>query len=350
MYYKFYSASKYYGCLAEKIVRSRKGDRVILFSLWLKPEEPAVARVLEAANAAAQRGAEVWLVADAFTFLIKNGLTPGPAFYFGNLPPVMPKAFEVIRDALKRLQQHGGRCAIINEPEWPRHVMPFMGRSHVKFSIVNDHDFVGGCNLAESDFIDVMVGWKDKRTADKLQALTDQIIRQGSVVNALGGQDLQLPIDKKTTLLIDAGRPGRSLILDSALQMIDNAKKHLLITYQYYPQSLTASHLRLAHEQGVELKIIYNHPAAHTMPINFWLYVASWSVRQQSPSSFSTHRLPRGHNYMHAKLIASERGALVGSHNFMMSGVRLGTAEIAILSRSHRFAARAVKTLKKQIN
>jgi hypothetical protein len=60
------------------------------------------------------------------------------------------------------------------------------------------------------------------------------------------------------------------------------------------------------------------------------------------------HRYP-GPGHIHAKLLATEQVALVGSHNYVQLGVNFGTAELAMLVRDADFAANITKAVVDQL-
>jgi len=194
------------------------------------------------------------------------------------------------------------------------------------------------------------VSWRDAHTADWLANLAAEIATVGNVAQVLQGQDIRIAIDQTTELLFDAGVAHQSLILDEAFRLIDEAKRQVLITYQYFPHTQTADHLEQAHRRGVDLKIYYNHPSQHPWPLNYVYGMTAWSARRRRPASFLHNRLERHSAFMHAKLIASEHSAILGSHNYMQAGVALGTAEIALLSSNPEFAKRAAQTLQQQLS
>ena len=347
--FSFYTSSEYYEHITEAIKRTESGDRVLLMSLWIRAHEAPIEAMLKAAIAAADRGVKVTLIVDAFTFLIKSGVKPGPAFYFGASSKYMPKVFQERLAMLDQIQKAGGRYAVINQPKRAFR-NPFQGRSHIKFTVVNDEIFVGGCNLSNTNFLDVMVGWHNSTIADWLAGLAEKIMRTGNVAAALEGHDVRLSVDAHTDLVIDAGVPDQSLILEEALAMIAQARKKLLITFQYCPQGPTANALHEAHDRGVKLEAIYNHPGKHGAPLNIVFGGLAWYASRGRSAQLRAGRLTKQHNYLHAKIIATEHGAILGSHNYMPPGVRLGTAEIALVSRDPSFADRASETLRRQLS
>jgi hypothetical protein len=55
--------------------------------------------------------------------------------------------------------------------------------------------------------------------------------------------------------------------------------------------------------------------------------------------------LPR----LHAKLLATEQGAMIGSHNYVVQGVTLGTAEAAILRNDPQFSKQAIGVFRERL-
>lgn len=345
--FNFYTSREYYVELAEKIARTESGGRVVLMSLWLDARYTEIQNIIDAAGAAAKRGVKVTVILDAFTLLIKRGLIPGPAFFFGSDPAIVPEQFRERIAPLEGLRKAGVECVIIHQPKRPL-ANPFMGRSHIKFSVVDDEVFIGGCNLSEAHFLDIMVSWQDKKLAGWLENFAADVITSGKVSKAVA-EDLKIPIDSKTSLLLDSGRASQSIIFDEALKLIDRAQKTIFISYQYFPHGIIAEHLEKAHKRGVALQVVYNHYSKHHPPLDMVYGLTAWKARQQKSAPLFEGRLPKDHDYVHGKLIASEHEAIVGSHNYMPSGVKWGTAEIAMISHDPAFAKKATATLKSQI-
>ena len=56
------------------------------------------------------------------------------------------------------------------------------------------------------------------------------------------------------------------------------------------------------------------------------------------PEHFFAGRLGKLVPKLHAKVLASEKAAIVGSHNYVIQGVNFGTAELALHSMDPAFA------------
>jgi phosphatidylserine/phosphatidylglycerophosphate/cardiolipin synthase-like enzyme len=137
--------------------------------------------------------------------------------------------------------------------------------------------------------------------------------------------------------------------MDRALEIIDAARTDLLLTCQFFPHGPTAKHMARAIDRGARLRAFYNHPMQHRAPLNALYGLAAWRVRRAGPFEFSKHRLPRKHAYLHAKILTSERAALISSHNYMITGVQFGTAEIGLISTDPAFVRELNATLLRQL-
>lgn len=314
--------------------------------MHFEPQYEEVAILMTALCDAAKRGVRVTLMTDAFNFLMSERRIVGPLWFAKDIPKHVPMYYRKKLVLLEQLEASGGRYIITNTPDRP-FGMPFGGRSHIKFAIVNDYVYVGGCNLNVVE-IDLMVGWRDKITAEWLRSFTDKVDDAKNVRTALEDTDIIRSLDNQTDLLIDAGVPQQSIIYKKALELIDQAEKSIYITCQYFPNSTTTRHLARAHQRGVEVTVIFNHPRQHRTQYPLQQAVV-WRERTRTPAVFFSNQLSRSHLYLHAKLIATEKGAIVGSHNYVPIGVGLGTAEIALLRRDPEFALHIVRAIKNQL-
>jgi PLD-like domain len=351
MGFAFYTAAEYFAELTQRISEASDGDRLVLATMTLRPERPEVKRVMDELREAARRGADVKMLVDAKQFLLPGsetsvGVVPGPLFFNGELPLKLKGPFRAILEMLDELQDAGGQYAIINQPG-RRFTNPIAGRSHLKFAIINSRVYTGGCNLDTNQHIDMMAGWDDRRTADWLCSLAEKMIARGSVRLALDAQDVTWAIDHETSLLVDAGVRGQSLIFEKALELIDGASERITTSSQFFPNDVTALHLLAAHKRGVQIEIYYNHPRQFGWPHNLLHYSVVGRARSSLPQRFFEHAQRR--NFLHAKVLVTEQAAMIGSHNFVRVGTKLGTAEITLLSYDLEFARQVLATLERQV-
>jgi cardiolipin synthase A/B len=346
--FTFYTSAEYYRALTEKIAEARPGTRISLATMVFGPGEPPLARLWDELCAAAQRGVRVHVMVDSITFMILEGAVPGPLFFFSKLPKRLPGAFRKRLAALERLRAAGGTYTVTNPPN-SRLANPFAGRSHIKFAVINNLVFLGGCNLGHTQNLDIMVSREDARLATWLLTFEESVAAKISVVQALDGKDTGMATGDRTRLLVDAGAPGQSHIFEHALTLIDAAKERIILTCQYFPNDVTAKHLAAAHARGVDVQIIYNHPDKHPFPLNLLHHSVVLGEKRQRPAHFFTRQLPKPTPYLHAKLLIADQTTMLGSHNYVQAGVTFGTAEIALLSTDPAFTAQALATLERQL-
>ncbi len=339
----------YFRTLADDIRKTKKGDRVIIASTCFSPEKSGVDAVAEALIAAAKRGAYTTFIMDAFDFLVKGDTkVPGPLWFRTNFEGRMREPFHTRYATLQKLERAGGHFTITNQPGRPFSV-PFAGRSHIKGVVINDIVYVGGCNLNSPQEIDIMLRFKDARAAHWLHRLLIKIGADGNVRASMGDRDQTFALDEKTQIIVDAGVPDQSAIFDEALAMINNAREWLVLTSQYFEPGVGTQALASALKRGVKITYYYSHYSMHG-PLEGPLHgAAQWREKRRLPLSLFEHRLPRG-VHLHAKLLATEQGLMIGSHNYAYLGVQLGTAEIALKRNDAAFARRAAAFIEKQLN
>lgn len=344
--YTFLNRPDYFKALTGLVRSAQKGERVLVATMDLQVDEPLIGELLQVLKAAAKRQARVTLLADAHNFLTTGHGTPGPLFYKPSLDTVRDTK---LMQQLEGLKRAGGTYRITNLPR-RRFSNPVAGRSHVKAAIVGEMLFVGGCNLGKPQYIDAMVQWRSKTASNQLANWLEIIAESGQTREAFGDVDSQVELDKDTRLIIDAGAPNQSLIYEEALQLIDTAKERLFITCQFFPGGQTASHLAAAQARGVNVEIIYSHPRVHgpTAPLHHLHQLAQHA--RHLPPNFFEGKLEKHMPKLHAKILASESCAMIGSHNFVEQGVQLGTAELALRSSDPGFVRKLHDFMHREIS
>lgn len=347
--FTFYTSEEYWVELVKQLDHTKAGDRIAMIVMGFKPLESASSRVTTALLAAADRGVEVNLVTDAINLLLNvDNETPGPLWWQPK-PVYTPPSFRAYIHAISALNERPtGHATIINKPN-RLFTNPVANRNHIKYTIINDTIFVGGCNLNNTSWLDLMVSWQDKVTANYLYDLILSLHRTESTQALFQNQDQEIAIDADTALYIDSGKKGQSLIFKKALELIDSAEKSLIITCQYFPNSITAAHLAAAHRRGVDVEVIFGHPTTQGRIGGLGQQVSILRERNRVPAQLFQKMLPKSGPALHAKLIATEKGAIIGSHNYVRAGVSLGTAEIALLRYDTAFAKNAIAALKREL-
>jgi len=347
MNFTFYNRQDYFKQLVKDIDAAKPGERVLVATISLDPHDLLVAQVLHSLAGAAQRGAHVLVMVDAYTFLQNPNKLPGPLWYNLTLTERMSQPFAKAYQMLKHIEQCGGSVVITNRPN-RRFSTMHAGRSHIKAAIIGNRLYIGGCNLSGSDQIDLMTHSENAKAADWVYQQLSFVAHTGSTKAAFKAQDQRFEVDKSTSILIDAGRPRQSRILDEALHLIDTAEKSLLITCQYFPGGVTAKHLATAFRRGVDVTIYHSHPKVHGLEAPAH-HVQQFVGRSRLPAKLKSFRLAKGAPKLHAKVLVSEKEAIVGSHNFITQGVTLGTAEIALHVKGPAFTAELRKFIENEI-
>ena len=341
-----YSETEYFSALIRDVNSTKSGDRIGIMTMSFEPSEPAVNKLVERLYAAADRKVEVVLGIDAFTFLVDDSRkTVGPLW----LPlPFGQDAYRHRLAALDRLSvKPSGSYGVINKPSGYLS-NPYSGRSHLKTAVVNDKVYLGGPNLHMTDRSDMVVGLEDPEVADWLFSLTKNVVEAERTSDVLGDADRSIEVDGNTRILLDSGTPGESLILDEAARLIAEAREGLIASFQYFPDGKVADELINAHRRGASVRPFFKHPDRHNLVLGIHQRLAMMLARSRMPGSFFANVVPVDAPVLHSKAIASERAAMVGSHNYVTKGVKYGTPEIALLREDPVFARAVGDLLLKQ--
>ena len=346
--FTLYSRREYYDELIERVESSQKGDHINLMSMGFEPQTPTIDRLMHALCHAAARGARVSLAVDAKSFMQAKGALPGPLLTGITLTVISRRPYGQMFRRLEELRVSGGEYFILNRPT-RGYTNPYGDRSHIKLALVNDRVYIPSSNLNHDNHLDLVVAWNDLATAAWLRGIYHKIIDTGNVRTALHGIDQSHVINDAMTLLVDSGVKRQSAIYQQAIALIDEAKEHLYMTCQYFPGGHTGQALLQAHKRGVRVEIDFSPPSAHGKQL---LGQIAYNQREilRLPPAFFAGRMPRHAHLLHAKLLASESAAMVGSHNYVTQGVTMGTAEIALVVRDADFAKAAEAKIKAEIS
>lgn len=332
---------EYFAEITQNISKARKGDRVLLMTMTFDPKMSGMMALVEAIEQAAEQGAETTLIIDTHSFMFTpQGWPLGPVLWKLPLNRTVARYFQHKLKVVERLQRAGCSVEAINAPQhWLSN--PYGGRSHTKLTIINDTAYLGGCNLSGDETIDMMLRLDDAASAQYLYERSIAIKNAAHARKALS-QDVSFSIDDATELLLDHGKPGQSLIYDQALKLIDDAREYVAITCQFFPDSRTISHLKRAARRGVRVDLYFNDPAKQDGPTRGAHALHALLGKQLHSKSLHIHTLAADTPHLHLKLIATEQGAIVGSHNYVNAGVRFGTAEIALLRLDQGFSEQLI--------
>lgn len=341
-----YTETEYYDQIRMRLAAAEPGDRAVIMTMGFDPTELKVATLMDEVHHAAARGVETYLGVDAYTFMLddKNN-RPGPMLTRGHLDGKMNSTFRERLDSLDRLDSYvAGHAGITNRPN-RAFTNPIAGRSHIKGAVINNWYSIGGCNLIFSDKHDLMVGGEGTETADWMYQLMTDITMAESTQAVLGDKDIVHHVDQQTEIIVDAGVPNQSLILENAHRMIQNGDEWVLMSGQYFPGGQTGKYLANALARGAEANVIYNHPANNGTVGGLWQRATLLGERLLKPARLFADELPADAQPLHAKTLTTNRGGSVGSHNNIATGVKLGTPEITLFRHDPAFARNVAQTL-----
>lgn len=341
----------YFRKLPGLIRAAKKDERIMMMSMSFDADEPRVVEVMQELSGASKRGVEVTLALDAFVFMVnhKTDLPTGPLYLGRNIHSIKSAYYRDKLALLDDFTASGGRYKIINMPQ-KRLSVPHAGRSHIKAAVIGSSAYLGGtCGLGHSGQTDLVLQTSHPKATATIEQLIQDTYKKGSVEKALAGQDRETVLDSRTTLLLDSGIRGQSLIFERALDLIDSAEEWLTMTCQYFPNAATARHLEAARRRGVKVRLHYNHPSRHGSATVLGHRLVLLHERARYNKELFSLQTQRTARRIHAKLIATEKGAIIGSHNYVTAGVKLGTAEASILRLDPAFAKKAASVAEKAL-
>jgi len=315
-----------YVAQAADLVRNAK-ERVYLISMVMA-DHPNTNELFSELKKAAQRGVQVTVAADIFTF----GEVSGGFFLLNYYSPASKETntmVKILKKAGVRFHWLGrGRATL------------FSGRTHSKWCVVDDTVFCfGGVNLYDGgiDNIDYMFRTYDPALANRL--VEEQLRIQKADRRAGNYPSLAIEQEDKK-ILIDGGIIGQSIIYRRAYELAEEAT-HIVFVSQYCPTGKLAKILRQK-----KAKLYYNKPVNAS-----GLNKPVISFSQLVSGLQSSYRKKR---YIHAKFIIftfadGSKKVITGSHNFAYSGVLLGTREIALESSDPEIIAQLEDFVEKRI-
>ncbi len=342
---EFLSKQAYFHDVTSRIAKCQKGDCVALATMNIDTGD-LVTDLFLALQTASQKGADIYLAYDAYNYISFNKKIPGPLFFNTKMPNKVGKFWSRLFSSLQNLETAGVKLSLTNVPK-KRFSSPFGGRSHIKYCLINDTVYIGGCNISSTRDIDIMVKITDPKLAKIIKDLAIATHKNPNMQEVIGN-DKAIKINNDLDLLLDAGYKHQSLIYETAKTLITSATKNIFMTCQYFPNSTTAQLLGRAVKNRIDVKLIFNSPFKHVFPISIVHFLVKKYEQLRSPKQLFSGQLPSKTNFIHAKVLINEKQALVGSHNYVKPGVDFGTAEIALHFKTAKYNQSIIDCINKQ--
>ena len=216
----------------------------------------------------------------------------------------------------------------INKPKYKiSEYIPYIGRNHMKFILIDDCVFIGGMNISQRSFKNV-----DFMAESNNLMLKDTILKIFTNNHTLYNNS-EIPISSDSSLLVDVGTFGNSIIYKKALESIKSSKSSIRYISQFLPNFDILKALNEAAKRSVDVSIItYDKRLASQKFANKIDHLLFALSKKNLSVMYNKDR------YVHAKLLLIDENdngtALFGSHNFSPFGVYFKTAEIAISTKN----------------
>jgi phosphatidylserine/phosphatidylglycerophosphate/cardiolipin synthase-like enzyme len=273
-------------------------------------------RIEQLLRSSAARGIDTRLHADWFCIKFINGKRVKQ-----NSQAYLAKQF-----MLMELQKANIKFTLTNRPSFIERLFPYKGRNHMKITVIDSVAFLGGVNLADDDFefADFMIRLTDPHLVEAIAnlyiSIENQTVKNEAVI-----------VDQTTTLLIDKGSMGKSVILNHAVDLVSSSKVSAEYTCQFFPDGplLNSLHRAYLNKRVVRAICPPRNSFSRMFILVFLFNRLSMRLRRKFVPVYILDRP------LHAKLLIVDKATVVfGSHNLTRNGVLIGTGEVALQSSS----------------
>lgn len=288
----------------------RSAKQRVSFICMVLTDDDSTGELINSLAEAARRGVKVWVSGDMFTYTELSGQFI-PSHYYSKKVRSTTKMARTLSKAGVKFYWLGRLSATT-----------FTGRTHSKWCVVDDTVFsFGGVNLYDeaTKNIDYMLKTTNPALAEALFKEHQRIVNADKKNHSYRSHSII--IDQKSSVLVDAGFFGDSIIYSRACELSENAA-HITYISQYCP---TGKLSRILHKKSADL---YFNSWQSAKGFNSAIIRLGMFLTRQKTS----YSRP---GYIHAKCMIFEmpdksKIAITGSHNFVHGGVLLGTREIAL--------------------
>lgn len=301
--------------------------RVALLSMVFVKDD-ATDELIDALCEAAERGVEVTVAADSFTYTEFQG-SYVPTTY-------RSKRVRSATELQKRFRASGAKFYWLGRLS----MVAFTGRTHSKWCIVDDIVYsFGGVNLDLESVLntDYMFKVKNEALATRMVAEQERIIAADRSGHAYRSHQFG---DDDNMVLVDGGFLGDSIIYRRACYWAKRAT-HVTLVSQYCPTGKLSRLLK-----GTKSELYFNH-WTNAGFLNRLVIRIGMLTSKHNTSYHHRH-------YLHAKFIIftlpdGNKVAITGSHNFVRGGVLLGTREIALETTNKKIIAQLERFFKAHV-
>ncbi len=209
---------------------------------------------------------------------------------------------------------------------------PFVGRNHIKGVNIDGKIFYSGTfnftdsHIERGDFMVKSTGPVAKKLSDAFAKLHAGQIEK----------DSQIPLDEYSDLLIDSGKPGESIILNRAANLVSHAEESVENASVFLPDGPLSKAFAAAQKRGVRTQVVTSGVPHKNWGLNVDSVMHLVNIVNRARNFLSRNKvevLETPFRGVHAKLlIVDGKHAYFGSHNLAESGVKAGTKEWGIFT------------------
>lgn len=223
-------------------------------------------------------------------------------------------------DLEQELRDRNVDVRYVNPIKGPFRYTPIFGRSHMKFVASEQDLWIGSTNLSDESIRrqDSMLYIRDAKIAGFAREVSEAIYAGTKLSNTrFPGEDWEL--------LFDGGKFGRSIIYDTAEELIACASSKITMITPHLPDGSIVQRLREAGKRNVLTEVITSDPRRRHESAVEWM---RWPTPLEGIPIF----YPNG-RWVHVKaLLVDDRYAIFGSHNLTEKSNYLGTREMSLLT------------------
>lgn len=313
-------------------------DRILVLSLALG-EDHATGAILNGLRNAAIRGVDVNLHVD----LLGQFQASLMRFQKPNQPNLVSDEFIAsLKNSGVKLTTEGGFVERLQD------VLP-RGTQHAKLFIIDNVAWIGGINLTDEHFknVDFMVKISDPDAVNSLAKTFNDIKKGRSFPN------LSTRCNSHYEVLVDGGKPGDSVIYESALQMVKDSKKEVIFISQYPPGGRILEEMLKEKDKKEKdrRKFIIITSDKETLNNKLFLFKRNFNRYLEKVEGLDYIETIYMDRPVHAKAILTDREkAIIGSNNYFdKQGKLLGWHEINIKTNDEKVVAQIGEFLDTQI-
>ena len=297
-----------------KLSIKKAQTRILIKTMNFEPGK-AINSIIEDLITSSEKGVDVKISLDA----IYDKFYRGDLILLPSLKGASQEGKIFRHQVTERLRKGGIKVSIHKAFSF----FPLLRRNHIKLYVVDNAVWVGGINFTDQGFRnkDLMIKFTNPAITHRLISLfhkinTNQIFQNKRFLSNI-------------KILIDEGRIGKSVIYDTAVDLIKKSQDRIVLSSPFLPSGKLLRTLMEAGKRGIKIRIMTSTNSTNIVSFvnNINSLLSFGQIKKNNNTEINYYRA------IHTKaLVVDGKQALFGSHNFSFVGVLLGTTELGIYS------------------